>query len=450
VKDVLQWIMPIVVGAVIGLFTNWLAIVMLFRPHRPLKLFGMRMPFTPGLIPRRHADLADKLGEVVENDLLTPEGLAKSLKRPTVEFAVKRAAVRSLSDALSETPTLGGMYERFFGVSAKEALERALTAKAVAWLGSEEGRARLFGLGDALFDHLRESLSTEDVRRELARGFAEPLHVYVSQGMVTWREALPESVRRGIAEKLDEQVGPLLQGAGRWLAEPPVVLAISQMLTEKVENIPLIGAMAKGFLTPERVADDIVPRLQSVVTSGRTETLVRQKVQDTLDWLWERPVGQFLGKMSREELGALFEKVLDVLMDRALHGEASAREMFRGFVAGGIAAGANERTAGDLVRRMLDSLAAFDLRALYVKHTDDVDRWIGRAWRFLQGKLVDAMPELLDALSIKQVVREQVLSYPLPKLEKLIVSVVNQELRMITLLGGLLGAVIGLIQVLVL
>ena len=53
---------------------------------------------------------------------------------------------------------------------------------------------------------------------------------------------------------------------------------------------------------------------------------------------------------------------------------------------------------------------------------------------------------MLDALAIREVVREQIQSFPIPALEKLILGVVNKELKMITYLGGILGAVIGLIQ----
>ena len=48
----MKLIIPIIVGAIIGYFTNWLAIKMLFRPHYEKKIFGIKIPFTPGLIPK--------------------------------------------------------------------------------------------------------------------------------------------------------------------------------------------------------------------------------------------------------------------------------------------------------------------------------------------------------------------------------------------------------------
>ena len=46
------------VGGVIGYITNDVAIRMLFRPHQPKYLFGIHIPFTPGIIPKERFRIA--------------------------------------------------------------------------------------------------------------------------------------------------------------------------------------------------------------------------------------------------------------------------------------------------------------------------------------------------------------------------------------------------------
>ena len=53
------------IGAVIGYITNYIAIKMLFRPLEAKYIFGVRIPFTPGIIPRRKPQLATALGKAV-------------------------------------------------------------------------------------------------------------------------------------------------------------------------------------------------------------------------------------------------------------------------------------------------------------------------------------------------------------------------------------------------
>ena len=54
-----------------GWFTNWLAILMLFRPREPMRIFCWSLQ---GVIPSRHAQLAERIAETVENNLLTKDG----------------------------------------------------------------------------------------------------------------------------------------------------------------------------------------------------------------------------------------------------------------------------------------------------------------------------------------------------------------------------------------
>jgi uncharacterized membrane protein YheB (UPF0754 family) len=69
------WITPFV-GALIGWLTNYLAIKMLFRPRQPRVIFGLLLQ---GVIPRRQRDLALKIGEVVEEELLKSEDILSAI-----------------------------------------------------------------------------------------------------------------------------------------------------------------------------------------------------------------------------------------------------------------------------------------------------------------------------------------------------------------------------------
>lgn len=73
------YIIPPVVGAVIGYFTNEIAIRMLFRPHYPKYFFGWRIPFTPGLIPKEKSRIASSVAEAVAVNLMNKETMEKNL-----------------------------------------------------------------------------------------------------------------------------------------------------------------------------------------------------------------------------------------------------------------------------------------------------------------------------------------------------------------------------------
>ncbi|WP_317368516.1 DUF445 family protein, partial [uncultured Tyzzerella sp.] len=72
-------IIPPVLGAIIGYFTNWLAIKMLFIPHNPKYIGKVRVPFTPGLIPKEREKLANKIANVIGEKVLNKETIKENL-----------------------------------------------------------------------------------------------------------------------------------------------------------------------------------------------------------------------------------------------------------------------------------------------------------------------------------------------------------------------------------
>ncbi len=69
------WSVP-VVSALIGYVTNYVAVRMLFRPHRPRRFLGMTIQ---GLVPRRQREIANSLGTMIERDLFSHEDIQAAL-----------------------------------------------------------------------------------------------------------------------------------------------------------------------------------------------------------------------------------------------------------------------------------------------------------------------------------------------------------------------------------
>ena len=87
---VLPWILPPLLGAIIGYVTNRIAIKMLFRPLNPKRILGVRIPLTPGVIPRNRFDLARTIGRMVSEQLLSPQALREQLDAPEFRASLTR------------------------------------------------------------------------------------------------------------------------------------------------------------------------------------------------------------------------------------------------------------------------------------------------------------------------------------------------------------------------
>ena len=78
---ILQFLMMVAVGILIGWFTNYLAIKLLFRPYKEMNFFFFKIQ---GLIPKRRDEISKNIADVVEKELISVDDIENKLKE--VEF----------------------------------------------------------------------------------------------------------------------------------------------------------------------------------------------------------------------------------------------------------------------------------------------------------------------------------------------------------------------------
>jgi uncharacterized membrane protein YheB (UPF0754 family) len=73
------------IGALIGWFTNYIAIKMLFHPRDEVRLFFIPIQ---GVFPKRQKDFARKLGQIVSEELVSVQDITKHLKEKATSDAI--------------------------------------------------------------------------------------------------------------------------------------------------------------------------------------------------------------------------------------------------------------------------------------------------------------------------------------------------------------------------
>ena len=138
-----------------GGFTNWLAILMLFRPREPVRIFWWSLQ---GVIPSRHAQLAERIADTVENSLLTQEDLEMAMSGVHWHDEVDRLIRNILHD---RGP--GGILEKIPGISQAwnhvvlPSLQEVLSKEVIRFV--EGYRKRFVG-------KLRESVDIREIVRQ--------------------------------------------------------------------------------------------------------------------------------------------------------------------------------------------------------------------------------------------------------------------------------------------
>lgn len=97
-----HYIIPPLIGAVIGYCTNYIAVKMLFRPRNEIKVLGHTLPFTPGAIPKNKPRLAKAIGEVVETTFFGEETISAQFLSGEAEDNAVAQMVRGMDRPISD------------------------------------------------------------------------------------------------------------------------------------------------------------------------------------------------------------------------------------------------------------------------------------------------------------------------------------------------------------
>ncbi|HZK42679.1 MAG TPA: DUF445 family protein [Syntrophomonadaceae bacterium] len=92
-------IMIPIVSALIGYITNIVAIKLLFRPRRPINLVLFRLQ---GLLPKRQADIAKSVGDLVENELLSLDEVVDKVDTPELHAMITDKFSEVIRDRLDD------------------------------------------------------------------------------------------------------------------------------------------------------------------------------------------------------------------------------------------------------------------------------------------------------------------------------------------------------------
>ena len=91
------------IGAVIGYCTNYIAVKMLFRPLKPVKIGKFTLPFTPGVIPKRKDKLAQAVGTAVGQQLFTKQDVLELFQDEKIRNSVFNGISNKIEQEINST-----------------------------------------------------------------------------------------------------------------------------------------------------------------------------------------------------------------------------------------------------------------------------------------------------------------------------------------------------------
>lgn len=297
-KDVLTVLVGVTAAAFVGGATNYLAIKMLFHPRQTRYFRGKRLPFTPGLIPKRKAEISKSLGKIVAEYLVTSEGLNTLLRKP--EFVLKvETKLSDQIERLSSSPdTLEQWALRFW---TPEQLEQG-KARLTEWLRekSREGIRNYWIEGGWSERKIGEWLPAGDGGFK-TRIIQQTSDMIIRQLKVELETPEGDRLLRSITRQMLEQAGGLLGTlAGVFMDEDKLANKVKSALYRQLDS-PSIKGTLSGFLERrlEQAGELTLGQIITFISEKEADIAIADYADSLL--LWEH----WLDKAGRKPLGEL-------------------------------------------------------------------------------------------------------------------------------------------------
>lgn len=358
-----------VIGSLIGGVTNILAVRMLFHPFKTYYIFNKRVPFTPGLIPKRRKEVADKIGQVVEEHLLTESLIQSKLNAPSSRQAIEEVLLNQIQKLKQENMTL-----QYFA----DKLDLDITQLA---------------------------------NEKLDLVISNKLDAFYQDNQTTpIKQIIPEEIEASIDSKIDLVPDLLFERASVYLNSEKGAADIASMLETFFNEKGKIVGLLQMFMTKESIADRIQHELIRLTKHPKAKAIAKQVIDNEYETMKAKNLNELVSESQYNSF------------------KTSVTELAIGYLD-------VDKVSKQSFNTLMPSFIHFLESKVCQKLTDVIIENISKH-----------ISPIMKKINLRQMIEEQINTFDLAYIEKLIIDIANKELKLIMLLGFLLGGIIGLLQ----
>jgi uncharacterized membrane protein YheB (UPF0754 family) len=293
-----------------GYGAAWLAIRMLFRPRKPVKLWGVTV-WPQGMIPRHRERLAETIGNAVGNELVSQDTIVNALFETDFFRRKVEGFVESYTRELLATP-----YPSFI-----EALPTAARAPVLDAISALQYR---------ISDYITNVLKSEDTSAQL--------NAFIDRRV---NELLARRLADTVNDETFEQILGFIENRFRGLVNEPTLEAkVRDFVSARLDDLANSSATLAEVFTPETVSvikeriDEQVPP----VARHLAELATSQNTRARIGALIKREVDEYYGQLSffkkifvsrgkiHSEVDEMVNNTLPRRVEEFLRGEAFEQE----------------------------------------------------------------------------------------------------------------------------
>lgn len=363
-------ISPILLAGAVGYLTNWLAIMMLFRPFEPVKWLVI---WPQGMVPRNKPQVARAVGEQVGNKLLSPEKIAGEFSERIIGYMRRPEVIKSIKEA----------FQRFLMEHQEDIitfLVPHIEQTLLEYVDKLVTPQRIKGFWN---DEIVPWLYNEDNRCKIASGFVSFCKEHTGMLSVIMRER--------IRVYLNQRVSSI-----------PILDLFSDEIADTAVN---------WFAKEEQLKEMILDWLEEPETLSMLETQVSGMGKHLSEWMNSAKASEKLGEISHTSRAKLKNMVGEYL----------------------------HNVFPDTVRNTLNSDRLWD----WLEHT-----FLPQITLKLADYIKEHRQTIVENLKLSERIEDAINKQDVRQFYKMVNEIAAQHFGAIQVLGFVLGAIVGILQLL--
>lgn len=474
-------IIPILVGSVIGYLTNLLAIKMLFRPLEEKRIFGIKVPFTPGLIPKERSRIARSIGEAVGDHLLTSEKITKIVSGEETKKRLESFVIEKVDKLKKSNSNLKELLASLGYKLPKDKISKKLYSLLVGKLNEQATK-------DALGDVLKEEIYPEYKNRLIEKiskdgedfiqklKGSEPMENFMIEDInyklnrlkntdIILSDILDNSTIEKLEKLVEENEEEIMDGIRRLFYKEDTQEAILDSIEDLVDQN--LSKMITMFIDSKAISIKILQVIKGYVDSKESEKAVSLIIRDTIQNIMDTKVSAMTNKglnvinkddilsiykfaldsfASEENIGKLISAITSSIDSKDEIVKIKIDTYLKGFIKDISDSKRMENAVRAEIERIIDIVLEMPFSLLL---KDLSQERIGEVFNFIYNivnvKFKESLYEIVNLFDVAKEVEDEINSFDIEYTEELILNIAEKELKAITRLGALLGAIMGFI-----
>ena len=500
--DIVKLLISSSSGAVIGYITNWLAIKMLFRPQTEKRIAGIKIPFTPGLIPKEKERIAESIGASVGEYLLTKETMVESLCNEDMvdtlrgwieskveelhdsDESIEEFLKKILDDKYDEfnTYTINGVNKFIIQIindpKTLNDMDEFIVEKIDDILKTSVSEFLEYdiikNIRGSIKDKIKEYKNSEQAQVYI-RSYLNNELKYSIENQKKINDIIPKEAIEAIKTLIYENKEGICKGLSNIMKEPSVEGKIKHAISNIIGS--KLSPMIAMFIKPDVIYDLIVSGIDGYLENEDNQEEVMELINEKIDFIITMNIEEILKKVGTDNCDKIVSNISIVLTNNVLKDDIienifdnSITSLKKFETIKDVAISFDE----NLEEYIIDNLLSFIHEILRKESTEN---FINNTSRkvinvIIEKRLKDIFPQdkekaklavsnfavdiyvklinnkagdAIELLNIAKIIETKIRGFDTDYLEKLILDIANKELKAITWLGALLGFFMGII-----